>query len=77
MDGATYILYDPGHTTYQYYLMGFSYENDGFRFSFCMDPADAIVFDAEMLGRFRQFFASCSDEEFPFLCSIYSLSVPN
>lgn len=77
MDGIKYILYDPGHTTYQYFLMGFSYENGGFRFSFCMDPADAIVFDAEMLGRFRSFFASCTDDEFPFLCSIYSLSVPN
>ena len=77
MAEQSYILYDPGHSTYQYYLMAFSYDNEGFRFHFCMDPAMALVFDDAMLGRFRQFFASCTDDEFPFLCSIYSLSVPN
>ena len=50
-----------------FYLQSFTYDNEGFDFTFCMDPSEAIVFDSALYKLFKTFFKAASDDLFYFV----------
>lgn len=49
-----------------FYLKGFLIDNDGFSYTHCMDPFQAMIFDENSISCFKSFFSSFTDEEFSF-----------